>query len=68
MNARPGGEGECPQGCTHPVAGDQTMETVEEMEKIEPPNVFEMYGETVVQTERLRRYARCIVCGWRMDL
>lgn len=65
---RPGGAGECPQGCHHPVAGEQTMEYHEETVPVDPPNVFEMYGETVVQTERTERYQRCIVCGWRIDL
>jgi hypothetical protein len=65
---RPGGAGECPQGCHHPVAGRDTLETREETVPIEPPEVFEVYGETVVQTERVRRYQKCIVCGWVIDL
>jgi len=66
--SRPGGAGECPQGCHHPVAGQDTLETREETVPIEPPEVFEVYGETVVQTERVRCYQACIVCGWVIDL
>jgi len=65
---RPGGYGECPQGCHHPVAGHQTMEYREERVPVDPPNVFKHHGETVVQTERVDRFSRCIVCGWRVDL
>lgn len=67
-SGRPGGAGECPQGCHHPVAGHDTLETREETVPVEPPNVFEVYGETVVQTERVRRFSKCIVCGWVIDL
>jgi len=35
---------------------------------VDPPNVFKHHGETVVQTERVDRFGRCIVCGWRVDL
>lgn len=66
--SRPGGAGACPQGCFHPVAGEETMEYREERVPVEPPNVFEHMGETVVQTERVRRFHECIVCGWRVDL
>jgi len=67
-NSRPGGDGECPQGCRHPVAGRETMEYREEVEPLEEPEVFEVYGETVVQTERTHRYKECIVCGWGHSL
>jgi len=67
-STRPGGDGECPQGCHHPVAGSETLETCEETVPLDDPEVFEMYGETVVQTERVRRYQKCIVCGWVVDL
>jgi len=67
-HGRPGGDGECPQGCRHPVAGNETMEYREDRERLDPPNVIEMYGERIVQTERVRRYSECIVCGWRIDL
>jgi len=66
--SRPGGDAACPQGCHHPVAGEETMETREERVTLDPPHVFEVYGETVVQESRLDRYQVCIVCGWRIDL
>jgi hypothetical protein len=65
--SRPGGSGKCPQGCFHPVAGEETLELVEQRERVEPPNVFEVQGETVVQEERVRRFMKCIVCGWVVD-
>ncbi len=65
---RPGGAGECPQGCHHPVAGHDTLQLCEETVPLEPPEVFEVYGETVVQTERVRRFYECIVCGWVVDV
>lgn len=64
---RPGGDGECPQGCRHPVAGRDTLDSREERIPIEPPEVFEVYGETVIQSERVRRFRKCIVCGWVVD-
>ncbi len=67
-SGRPGGAGKCPQGCRHPVAGRDTLETCEETVPVDPPEVFEVYGETVVQTERVRRYTECIVCGWVIDI
>ena len=66
--SRPGGAGKCPQGCHHPVAGSETLEYCEETIPLDPPEVIEVYGETVVQTERVRRYHECIVCGWVVDL
>lgn len=64
---RPGGAGECPRGCQHPVAGRDTLERREETVPVEPPRVFEVYGEIVVQTERVDRYLACIVCGMVFD-
>ena len=66
--ARPGGHGSCPQGCTHPVAGEDTLDLRERTEPIEPPNVFEHMGETVVQTRRVEQYLQCCVCGWVVDV
>ena len=65
--SRPGGAGECPQGCRHPVAGRNTLESREELIPLEPPEVVEIYGETIVKTETVERDSQCIVCGWVVD-
>jgi len=66
--SRPGGDAPCPQGCHHPVAGEETMEYHEDEIERREPRVFEVNGQTVVQETRIERYQRCIVCGWRTDL
>jgi len=65
---RPGGDGPCPHGCSHPVAGNETVDYHEEHVPLRSPRVMEINGETIVQEYRVERYQECIVCGWRVDL
>ena len=67
-SARPGGDGKCPQGCRHPVAGRETVEYREEVEPLDTPRVVDAPGGGAVITERTHRYAECIVCGWGYSL
>lgn len=64
----PGGDGPCPQECTHPVAGDQTLEYRERSRRIDPPRFVDHHGTTVRITSRMDRFWKCIVCGWRVDV
>lgn len=58
----------CPQGCSHPAFGSETMVKRTERVRNHPPQVIDHLGETVVLEERVVEYLSCRVCGWRIDL
>jgi hypothetical protein len=59
---------ECPQGCTHPVHGDDTMRVEEERRQLNSPRVVEVPGGPAVVKEETKRYLECRVCGGVVDI
>jgi hypothetical protein len=59
----------CPQGCRHPVYGENTMRVEKERVKHDPPRVIDgVPGGPAVVKESTRRYRKCRVCGWVVDV